>query len=212
MRQVSIAGQLESRTTELDSAGLRPEGPTSVEGVDFLSGHRCRDVRGGPYLALRNQAWFGVRRLGTAPDPLARPHQHRPSKTRCVVQLYQAAAVPDRHHPAGSAAGQHLVSLDLEHQPTVGAGGHAKDMHALDTEQFIGPGAPRRTGPTSTVSHVRVFSCQPAWSLLIVKALTPSRPTPRRQWRATQPRSTPKSPLTRACLRSDRLRRQHLRR
>src|SRR5688572_12898532 len=46
-------------------------------------------------------------------------------------------------------------------------------MHAGNIEHRIGPGAPARTRTTHTVGHRRGLR-QTAWSLLILKAPTPS--------------------------------------
>ena len=54
----------------------------------------------------------------------------------------------------------YLVGLDVEHHGAVAAGSDVEDVDALDTEELIGPGAPRHAGTTHTVGHVRVFSCQ----------------------------------------------------
>jgi hypothetical protein len=43
---------------------------------------------------------------------------------------------------------------------------HPHHMKPVDTEDLIGPSAPGRTGPTRTLSHVRVFR-RVAWSLPI---------------------------------------------
>ena len=76
------------------------------------------------------------------------------------MQAYDPAAVADRDDTAGAAAREDLVGLDVEHHRAVVAGGDVEDVNALDTEELIGPGAPRHTGTTHTVGHVRVFSCQ----------------------------------------------------
>lgn len=101
--------------------------------------------------------------LGASPDPLAPPDQHRPTEARGVVQADDSSAMTDRDDSAGTATRERLVGLDIEHHGAVIASGHVDDVYAVDTEEFIGPGAPRRTGPTRTVG------------------LEPSCPTPRRE-------------------------------
>ncbi len=91
------------------------------------------------------------------------------------MQDLDPATVPDRDHPARGTAGQLVASLHIEQQAAVITDLHGQDVHALDTEQFIGPGAPRRTGPTRTVSHSRP-SGQVAWSLPILGGLEPFPP------------------------------------
>ena len=49
-------------------------------------------------------------------------------------------------------------------------------MNALDTEELIGPGAPGRAGTTHTSWSRQGLLLSAAWSLLIVKALTPFCP------------------------------------
>jgi len=82
-----------------------------------------------------------------------------PDRSR-VVDAYDATAVADRSDTARGAAREDLVGLDIEHHGAVATGGDGEDMNALDTEELIGPGAPRHAGTTHTVGHVRVFSCQ----------------------------------------------------
>ena len=76
------------------------------------------------------------------------------------MQADDPTAVADRDHTAGRAPRQGLVGLHIQHDRALLARGDVEDVDALDTEDFIGPGAPGHTGTTYTVGHVRVFSAQ----------------------------------------------------
>jgi len=76
------------------------------------------------------------------------------------MQAHHPATVAHSDDTTSSAARNGLLGLDIEHERAVAAGSHVEDVDTLDTKEFIGPGTPARTGPTRTVSHVRVFSCQ----------------------------------------------------
>jgi hypothetical protein len=66
-----------------------------------------------------------------------------------------------------------LIRLDSQHQPLLVVDLDFKHMHAGNIEHRIGPGAPAHTRTTHTVGHRRGLR-QGAWSLLILKAPTPS--------------------------------------
>jgi hypothetical protein len=66
-----------------------------------------------------------------------------------------------------------LIRLDSQHQPLLVIDLDIKHMHAGNIEHRIGPGTPARTRTTHTVGHRRGLG-QTAWSLLILKAPTPS--------------------------------------
>jgi hypothetical protein len=109
-----------------------------------------------------------------APPHSAQPPQHRhPAQAGRVVQNTAAAAVPDREHPAAGTAMLKLIRLHRQHQPPPVVDFHFKHMHAGNIEHRIGPSAPAHTRTTHTVDHRRGL-CQRAWSLLILKAPTPS--------------------------------------
>ena len=72
------------------------------------------------------------------------------------------------------------VGLDIDAVNAVVICADVEQVHALDTEELIGPRTPRpyrrgHRGHTRTVRHRQVFRSA-AWSPLIVKALTPSQP------------------------------------
>lgn len=98
--------------------------------------------------------------LGAAPDPLAPPHHHRSHETRGVMQAYDPTAMADRDDTTRNAAHDDLVSLDVKHHRAVVTAGGVEDMNPVDTKKLISPSAPRHTGTTHTVGHVRVFSTQ----------------------------------------------------
>jgi len=50
------------------------------------------------------------------------------------MQADDAATVPDRDDPAGSAAGQLFAGLHIEQQAAVITGRHVEDVDAIDTE------------------------------------------------------------------------------
>lgn len=77
---------------------------------------------------------------------------------------------PTATTPAGAAAREYLAGLDIEHHSAVVTSGHIDDMDAIDTEEFISPGASRRTRTTSRVSHSRPSGTF-AWSLPILGGL-----------------------------------------
>ena len=127
----------------------------------------------------RTARWFGA-----TPDPLAPPHPHRPTEARGIVQHLDPPAMTDRDHPAVRTTRQILAGFDIEHGRAVLTGGHVKDVNALDTEQFIGPRTPprrrRRSASARRVRQRQSPSGTAAWSPLILGALTPSTPLPRR--------------------------------
>ena len=100
-------------------------------------------------------------RLGTVPQPLEPPDQHRPAEARDVLQPMDPAAVTDRDDPARCAAVHRLVGLDVKDEHVVGDRG-CKHVHAVDTKASIDPGAPGRAEPhltgRSALCHVLVRS------------------------------------------------------
>lgn len=75
-------------------------------------------------------------------------------------------AVTHRDDTAALAAGEDLVGLDVEPNGAVLTQSDIEDVDALDTEEFIGPGAPVRARTTRGVAHSRP-SGMVAWSLPI---------------------------------------------
>ena len=80
----------------------------------------------------------------------------------------------ERNGTTGAAAREDLVGLDVQHHRAVAAG-DVEDMNALDTEDLIGPGTKARRDHTYDWSPQGLL-LSAAWSLLIVKALTPFCP------------------------------------
>jgi hypothetical protein len=79
----------------------------------------------------------------------------------------------DRNYPASGAAVLDPIGLDRHHQPLLLIDSDIEDVHAGNIEHRIGPGAPAHTRATHTVGHRRGLRRE-AWSLLILKAPTPS--------------------------------------
>lgn len=71
------------------------------------------------------------------------------------MQHLDPTAVADRDDPTVRTTRQGLVGLNVEHQRAVLASHDSQDVDALDTEQLIGPGAPRHARTTRTVGHAR---------------------------------------------------------
>ena len=115
----------------------------------------------------------GTIRLQAPPDSGQPTHHGDPAPTWGIVQHPAAAAMTDRNHPAPGAAVLDLIGLDRHHQPLLLVDSDIEDVHAGNIEHRIGPGAPAHTRATHTVGHRRGLRRE-AWSLLILKAPTPS--------------------------------------
>jgi len=89
------------------------------------------------------------------------------------VHTHHPPTVADCDDATRGTAGEDLVGLDVEHHAAVLASADGQDVDALDTEEFIGPGAPVHARTTSRVGHSRP-SGMVAWSLPILEGLDPS--------------------------------------
>jgi hypothetical protein len=136
----------------------------------------------------------GTFRLQTSPDS-GQPAQHRdPTQTQGIVQHSATATMTDRSTPAAGTALLQLIGLDGQHEPLLIIDLNFGHMHAWNVEHRIGSGAPAHTRTTHTVGRRRGLR-QTAWSLLILKASTPSPHDQTRQPRATHPCSSAKNPI-----------------
>src|SRR5829696_2336769 len=114
-------------------------------------------------------------RFSAAPDPHQPSPHSDPAEARRVMQHPNPAAVTDSHHPAGPAGLLQLTRLDRKHQALLVIDLNVEDMHVGDIEDRIGSGAPARARATHRVSHRSgSFIGAVAWSLLILRAPTPS--------------------------------------
>ena len=117
----------------------------------------------------------GTTRLQAPPDSGQPTHHRHSAQAGRVVQHSAAAAVPDREHPTAGTAVLKLIRRDGQHQPLMIIDVNFGHVHAGNVEHRIGPGTPAHTRTTHTVGHRRGLR-QTAWSLLILKASTPSPP------------------------------------
>ena len=98
-----------------------------------------------------------AQRFSATPDTHQPAQQRDPGEARRVVQHPDSAAVAERDHPTGRAGGLQPTRLDGEHQPLLVVHLHIKDVHAVNIEDCISPGAPARTRTTHRVRHRRGF-------------------------------------------------------
>src|SRR5215207_2054121 len=130
-------------------------------------------ARGGAMSLVSLNTPIGQRRLPAAPHPFQPPHHRDPAQTGRIMQHPGTAAVAGRNHPAQRAAGFDLIRLHRYDQPAVTIIFNIEHVHAGNTKDRIGSGAPARTRATHRVDHRRVLRGTGAWSPLILKVPTP---------------------------------------